>query len=1484
MNTRSTPLAELKNIFAGLTATLMLSGGLVSGAAYAALDIADIPLFLGGGAPPLNLLVMGRDHKLYHEAYNDASDLTGDGVPDVGYKPGEIDYFGYFDSYKCYIYSPPNDLGGRFIPVRHTSDKRCPGPFWSGDWLNYLTTARIDALRKILYGGKRVVDSPTETVLERSFIPQDAHSWARDYESVARDGYHINDYTPFSLPASGMRHLFGNTTLRADRDDHPRLRVLQDVPLRKWNWASIQRPVLGDRVIEGTDGPRIGRDAPVENARVLDFSVRVQVCVASMPEDNCQRYPSGAWRPTGLLNEFGESGQMLFGLLTGSFDNNLQGGVLRRPIGSIAEEINPETGQLNDTIGIIRSIDSLRIAGFTGPRYEYRGGFLTRRPMQNGEFIDWGNPIAEMMYEGLRYFSGRGEPTPEFSSPASAPEDTALGLPRARWDKPLERHPACSPAAMTVISDINPSFDTEFLPGSAFSSFAGDLPGLDVTSIGDRLWANEYGEPGQHFIGQVGTTYDGAPTAKTVSSFGNIRGLAPENPTMRGGYYAASVAHFGHTTDLLPEIAGRQTVSSYFVALASPLPRIEIPVAGSLVTLVPFAKSVEGFGIDGGQGRFQPTNQIVDFYVDHIVNTSPSNKDSSVNEGRPYGRFRINFEDVEQGGDYDMDAIVIYEFRVTGDDRVEIQLISEYAAGRIQQHMGYVISGTTADGVYLEVRDCDTANPDGIHSHPSVAAQCRGNSPANVFRYFLSTPPGALPGECAISPRTAACDSDLPLFTTRTFTPSGTATATLLRDPLWYAAKYGGFADSDSSGMPSQPQDWDSTGDGNPDNYFLVTNALTLGDQLSTAFSMITSRVTTASAVATNSTRLDTESLIYQARFRSDDWTGRLIAYRLNDDGSLGTVQWDTGSRQTPFHRQPVYTMNSDRQGILFRWSSLSPDQRQLLAPGEDIPARVRQLLKVSWLQGDQSQEQASGGPFRNRTTTMGTIVNSDPVFVGAMDFGYEALPTTAHGQDSYREFVTARIGPDRQPLHPTLYVGANDGMLHALDASTGETRFRYIPSTLISDLYKLTRPDYRHRYYVDGDIFVGDAFIDGEWRRVLVGATGAGGRTVFALDVTNPEAFGPEHVLWEFSSKDDPDLGYTIGKPSVARMANGQWVAIFANGYNSDSQQASLFVVDLRTGALVRKIATEAGSFTQPNGLSTPALLADVTRTITAAYAGDLLGNLWKFDLSSRDPNQWRVAYSAGAGPQPLFVARDQQGERQPIQAPIELGQHPDGGIMAFFGTGRYLGFNDIMLRDAQIQTFYGIRDNGSGRPVTQPREAALSHREIMSETVSGNFQVRVTSKGDETEQSTDGWFLDLLSPREGVEGERVVNTAILRNGRIIFTTVIPSQDICEFGGSSWLMELEAFSGNRFTQPMIDLNEDMRLDEGDTVWTVVDGRLTAVPASGIRSRVGIIRQPAIIAAGPMEYKLASGISGGVEILRERGATNRARSSWRQMQ
>src|SRR5690606_17597766 len=235
-------------------------------------------------------------------------------------------------------------------------------------------------------------------------------------------------------------------------------------------------------------------------------------------------------------------------------------------------------------------------------------------------------------------------------------------------------------------------------------------------------------------------------------------------------------------------------------------------------------------------------------------------------------------------------------------------------------------------------------------------------------------------------------------------------------------------------------------------------------------------------------------------------------AYEVNADGSVGDVAWDaSASGKIPVlpESREVFSYNpTSGAGVPLTWASLSTTQQAALrSSGEtdDVNAQRR----LAWLIGDRTQE-APVGALRKRENVFGDIVNSDPVYAGAQDFRYELLPELTNGvatpgRDTYQAYVTAK-----KSRTPVLYVGANDGFVHAINANTGAELFAYMPGGVFANAVKLTRPDYGtsanpHLYFVDGPLFVGDAYIGGAWKTILVGSMGAGGKTLFALDVSDP-------------------------------------------------------------------------------------------------------------------------------------------------------------------------------------------------------------------------------------------------------------------------------------------------------------------------------------------------------------------------------------------
>jgi type IV pilus assembly protein PilY1 len=833
---------------------------------------------------------------------------------------------------------------------------------------------------------------------------------------------------------------------------------------------------------------------------------------------------------------------------------------------------------------------------------------------------------------------------------------------------------------------------------------------------------------------------------------------------------------------------------------------------------------------------------------------------------------------------------------------------------------GYANSYTDGDGNLL---DFNAGNADGDNGSPFQDSY--SNTIADIAQRWYETrlmttlPAGKVPVPAACSfanaPKYLDCQKNLHMNTYGvTLGARGTifgATHLQVRDahitaPTWVSPN--------AANLESRPVQVDDLYHAAVNGRGELLNARStaeLSAKLGTALQSILESVTgSASAVSSNSTRLDADTLIYQARFDSRNWGGELIAFDLEADGDIGVAAWDAADLVPAPDLRRIFTRNSAGTGIKFQWGTnadqLDATQRAAFEPGADGLGESR----VNYLRGDRTLE-APAGAFRQRDSRLGDIVNSSPWFVGGQNFGYDQLPDGAEGKTTYAAFREANLLTRAK----TIYVGSNDGMLHGFDAATGAERFAFVPSQFTlgspAPLVRLTDPAYVHRYFVDGTPVAGDVHYDSAWHTVLVGTLGAGGEGVYALDVTDPTNFGAAQVLWEL---DDAGLGNVIGRASIARMANGSSAAIFGNGYGS-GQGAKLYIRNIKTGAEIRTLSTSTDNTPSDNGLSSPIPIdTNGDRVIDLVYAGDLHGNLWKFDVSSSDPANWKVAFDTGSGPvprppRPLFRAcatgdatdpflASGAGcavtNRQPITMRPEVGRGPTAGsLMIYFGTGKFYEVGDNVVTAATPkQTFYAIRDDNGTVSGGADVDRVAGRSELVQQTITqelafdSNDFVRVTSK-NAVPNTRFGWYMDLLTPNPpGApinNGERAIAQPILREGRIIFTTLIPSGDACDPGGESWLMEVDALSGGRLDNPVFDLNDDMAFTDGDNVDHDGNVNTPRLPPSGRRSEVGIIQTPAIISAGGVEYKVTGGSSGGIESITERGNLSKGRNSWRQL-
>lgn len=871
-------------------------------------DYCIQPPFLSSYVPPQVLFTLGKDHKMYSPAYNDVSDINNDGKLETSYVHS-FSYYGYFDSNKCYSYA-----SGVFTPYGITTDKycsasnctntsgssiNCSGKF-SGNFLNWATMSRADITKMVIYGGYRTSDNNGTNYAEISgeFIPQDGHIWGKEY-------YGADAAKLFPGGVANARALFCVNGTSANGKNIARLKVLPDVSavsgatvsggLRAWHWINVDgnADICADGKID-LDGDGVADTATLTGR--VNYNVSVRVCdpaagynyVGDWEKKHCKNYSTatpqdanGPWRPVGLMQIYGETpnsvkvcskdmatactndgdcasnGQcvnasnMFFGLIAGSFQNPKAGGYIRKDIFSINEETNQNNGVLQTSSSsgkglLMKSIEELKCP--------------TSYPLNTHT----GNPIGEILYEGLRYWAGRGAPTGAFVANISQGSngDNGFFAEKPAWDTPATYYPSCSIPFNLVFSDVYNSFDHDQVPGSAFASFSGDLSSFNAVSLANTIYNNEtlgstlvIGESGT----ATGANTDGRCDGKTVSGFGNIKGICLAEGNQSGSYYVASAALYGH--NYMKSMMGTPNVLTYVVAFNSNVPEIRVTTnSGKSVLVAPYGKSVSSsYG-------WNCTTTNTDFTVSDVttsggtttknLNFIPKMSSSScptlaqvsfyvleseydVSGNLKYIKYRVATDDLG-GTDFDLDMLTEYTVCAHGAangacsgltaDQVSVRTERIYSSAGNPAGLGFTISGVGSDsGTYMTVQHT---------SVPPVGSDWAGN--------LLSTTSASMK-----------------------FVAAGSAT--LAKPPLWYAAKYGGFKDMDNDGLPftdstcsqslTSPtrnpkcNEWSSKIPGVPDTYFEVSNPSQMEQRLRDALDAILARVAsgTAASILNNS-------------------------------------------------------------------------------------------------------------------------------------------------------------------------------------------------------------------------------------------------------------------------------------------------------------------------------------------------------------------------------------------------------------------------------------------------------------------------------------------------------------------------------------------------------------------------------------------------------------------------------------------------------
>ncbi|WP_265310864.1 pilus assembly protein [Verminephrobacter aporrectodeae] len=1513
---------------------------------------------------PMLMLTASKDHLLFGPIYTDFEDLDDDGVVDTTFKP-TFEYYGYFDSIKCYSY---DNTTGQFNPsVMATQTTKtvgtvtstkysCPSgkSYWSGNFLNWVTMTRLDTVRKMLYGGYRDVDVKDSTVLMGSRLTWDAHSFVKYY-----NGKDIGEYTPFSeasltkaagpnanayaglsICITGTRDEASNT---AAQRSQPIMRLVKG-NVRFWStvewiacrWREDYNFGTGVKQQLGTFGPKLARfysstetgnggvnheisiplrstDGAVYSGTGPDLNVRVKVCDPNLlGEERCQAFPPNSttnFKPYGLLQEFGypkaigEATRAEFGLITGSYDNYHQGyvgynnyhdllnnnlqvvgaaGALRKNMGDLEDEMNRTTGVFCHSpgsgcttlpdgrvtgVGVIKAFDSMLL--------------YSRAPAPTGYSSDaaWLNPMGEMLVQALQYYANI-KPSTNPSS-ATNPNDSSVGMPLPEWSDPLADSPArkakygnavCRPLNILAISSSTLSYDER--AGAPFGTLPGSQAGLDsfVNKIGDAEGITGTARS----VGSVPGNDDKSCSAKQINRLSEARGICPEAPAVRGSYHIAGAALYGNTKPIrtlsappadLNTVENALKVRTMTASLAGGAPRIDVPVPADLDAPPPPAPLTPA-----------SPKKYVSITPESVQDSGVPNSPLSfvsISSGPLYGAFIVTWNDIFAAADYDMDITGFIRYDLIRnksspsgwDIRIRTD-IPNVCGGRSGTH-GFSIVGvqkrdgshTSANGRYLTHQ-----HGGGILSNmPPVTQYLCGDTNyrnktlagttvtyektvCNVTGDGTTGDPvfdnlyGRIANECSVK--------NMDYLHDETFHMIGEADA-LIKDPLWYAGKYGSFKSSVKSAdgtystvdMPSTQLDWDSIkadgndgSDGIPDGYFLARRPELLEAQLHKALNVVAKTSSAAPAVA--SVQLTGNDYKYVVKFDSTTVSGTVDAYKVDSEGEFSSsVAWeaekllDTRVSTDSGKNRSIITNNGNGSsaGVKFRWASLpAAYKKQMTTDSTNKLSEANAEVVLDYMRGDKTKEEISG--LRKRDGGfIGPVVNGAPWVQGSPGSTLAGI-----GADGYAKFFG-----DHKERVKLLWVAANDGMLHAFNSDTGAEVFAYVPGVLANRLAEIPlqrgtgartklggknfvtgdekKPVGTVWPYVDGSPFSADVKVEADWKTYVFGTLGRGGKGIFALDTTVvadlTESNASKIFKWQFTSDDDEDLGYITGDVSihpassqalpVAKMNNGKYALLLGNGNKSQTGKAVLFIlyVDGPSGGSwtgrYKKIVVDAGP---DNGLSAPRWEdIDGDGTADVAYAGDMKGNVWKFNLADKSPAKWDSAFKTGTTAQPLYTATyvDTAGNVTPlpISTAPQLLFMGKGGLMVNFATGNAFETGDFP-RTGVVQRVYGIWDRpGLGIP-PGGRARPVGIKTLAARSYTRNADGVVTIKTDTTlNWSThDGWYMDLPG-----SAEAVLSDPSLDAGVMTFVTVRPkgaASSDCSSTPESSLYTVDPISG----------------------------------------------------------------------------------------
>jgi type IV pilus assembly protein PilY1 len=1320
---------------------------------------------------------------------------------DNSYAPTN-EYIGYYDAESCYLYNNGATQADRYYYRSGAATNRaCGGSGFSGNFLNWATSSAIDILRYGLTGGDRVIDTASLTVLQRAVLPTGRFYGDNNFPSKILSSTHAPGAVPDTLRGSHTGAIYITNCLNRMHYGTAARVGNCDTPGADSNLGASQASLQIGPVTGPTTGSLSGSGwttCGAESGTCTGFAASTRVEVAYGTNSG-----SGGWI---TMPVYSTSGSI-------ACSNTMTGSTIDPKSGSPKEcRVRSYTGAWNPTVpASVLTADNFFFTRVKVCESDGSGNLLDPRPglclrYPNGNYKPVGN---------LQKYSDRVR-VAAFGYLNDSPADPQRygGVLRAPMKYVGPKH---FNSNFALLSTTNPNqewsestgvFTRDPDAGGGPNSGTGsNWPGQSISGVINYL--NQFGRHGT--FGQY-KTYD--PVGELYyESVRYIQGLQP--------------------TDLDSTVGGSATYN------ISDAMRDGFPVYTTWTDPHPAVSGMTDYScVKNNIVGIGDVNTHNDRRIPGNPNTRTGKGDLARAASTSANEPDFNFWTQVVGG-FESNTAVTYTdgkgaSQTTSNPNTPVAALSTMQNTNIgADNASYYMAGVAYWANTHDIRG--TAWSDTAKQRPGM----------RVTTYWLDVNEYGQQTDPAVH---------------------------RVRNQFYFAAKYGGFRDVTGTGNPfksytagtttvvNSNENWErATTDlskKEAKNYFLSSSAREVLSALDEIFATIASEANSIAGGAISTQRLTTSGgQIYQAQFDPADWSGDLVAYPVSVSASnvvtIGVPAnspWRNAANVavgaagkldevSDIDARKIYVgYNSTAATPVFgttefKWASLNTVTQDALrlppyAASAPMDAASVGQARLNYLRGDRSGETA--GTFRRRGSRLGDIVNSG--------VAYSGTPTLRFSDSAYTTFYNAY-----KTRKKALFVGANDGMMHAFDADTGSELFAYIPSWLVPRLPALTTSAYAHAAYADGSPEVAEAKVGSAWKTVLVSGTGGGGQGVFALDVSDPDAFDNSKVLWEFTDRHDPEMGNVIGHPKILKFnvgagtstASYKYFAVFASGVNNYADDGyrqtcpaiddgycgapALFMLDLskaktdawQLGTNYFKVRFPVRSTTMASGMAEFAVRLGTADEVAYIYAGDLQGNVWKLNFTATQASSWSLPnlsyFKNGSDPIPMFVAQDGSSNRQPITMEPALVFGTARTIIVSFGTGKYLETSDNG-GPFKAQSVYAILDNNSTAADSSSPQAAIAGRGRLASpttTTAGAIDIPTFVWGRPTSDTgsvKSGWYFDFFNsdtvlpspPGRAGTGERQISGMGVVAGKLVFGTVIPALNSCDNGnGNLYVVDL---------------------------------------------------------------------------------------------